>query len=65
MFGKEKESKEFFEVFKKQERQEGTKYNSKIFQRKQENPTVIPKIDPKKIRKSQMRTKIRNNWAGS
>jgi hypothetical protein len=48
MFGKEKESKEFFEVFKKRGRQEGTKYNSKIFQRKQENPTVIPKIEPKK-----------------
>jgi hypothetical protein len=48
MFGKEKESKEFFEVFKKQGRQEGTEYNSKIFQRKQENPTVLPKIDPKK-----------------
>lgn len=48
MFGKEKESKEFFEVFKKQGRQEGTKSNSRIFQRKQENPTVIPKIDHKK-----------------
>ncbi|OHB51186.1 MAG: hypothetical protein A2106_06330 [Planctomycetes bacterium GWF2_40_8] len=48
MFGKEKESKEFFEVFRNQGKQEGTKYNSKIFQRKQENPTVIPKLEPKK-----------------
>lgn len=46
MFGKDKESKEFFEVFKKPGKQEGTRYNSKEFQRKQENPTVIPKPVP-------------------
>lgn len=48
MFGKEKESKEFFEVFKKPEKQEGIRYNSKVFQRKQENPTVFPKPVPEK-----------------
>lgn len=48
MFGKDKETKEFFEVFKKPEKQEGIKYNSKIFQRKQENPTVFPKPVPER-----------------
>ncbi len=48
MFGKDKEPKEFFEVFKKRQKQEETKYNSKVFQKKQVNPTVIPKPDPKK-----------------
>lgn len=48
MFGKDKETKEFFEVFKKPEKQEGIKYNSKVFQRKQENPTVFPKPVPER-----------------
>ncbi|MGR3301744.1 MAG: hypothetical protein ACUZ8I_04480 [Candidatus Scalindua sp.] len=48
MFGKDKESKEFFEVFKKPEKQEGIRYNSKVFQRKQENPTVFPKPVPER-----------------
>ncbi len=48
MFGKDKESKEFFEVFKKPGKQEETKNNSKVFQRKQENPTVIPKPVPER-----------------
>ena len=43
MFGKDKESKEFFEVFKKPEKQEGANYSIKEFQKKQENPNVIPK----------------------
>ncbi len=48
MFGKDKESKEFFEVFKKSGKQEGTSYSSKEFQRKQESPTVIPKPVPER-----------------
>ncbi len=48
MFGKDKESKEFFEVFKKPGKQEGTSYSSKEFQRKQENPTVVPKPVPER-----------------
>jgi len=48
MFGKDKESKEFFEVFKKPGKQEGTSYSSKEFQRKQESPTVIPKPVPER-----------------
>jgi hypothetical protein len=48
MFGKDKESKEFFEVFKKPEKQEGTRYDSKVFQKKQENPTVFPKPVPER-----------------
>ena len=48
MFGKDKETKEFFEVFKKPEKQEGIRYNSKVFQRKQENPTVFPKPVPER-----------------
>ena len=51
MFGKDKESKEFFEVFKKpegREKQEGISYNNKVFQRKQENPTVFPKPVPER-----------------
>ncbi|MFQ5685700.1 MAG: hypothetical protein ACE5GV_03480 [Candidatus Scalindua sp.] len=48
MFGKDKESKEFFEVFKKPGKQEGTSYSSKEFQRKQENPTVIPRPVPER-----------------
>ena len=48
MFGKDKESKEFFEVFKKPGKQEGASYSIKEFQRKQENPTVIPKPVPER-----------------
>ncbi len=44
MFGKEKESKEFFEVFKKPHEAEG-KYDSKVLQREQVNPTVLPRPD--------------------
>ena len=46
MFGKDKESKEFFEVFKKPGKQEGASYSIKEFQRKQENPTVIISTPP-------------------
>ena len=48
MFGKDKESKEFFEVFKKPGKQEETIYKNKVFQRKQENPSVIPKRVPER-----------------
>ena len=48
MFGKDKESKEFFEVFKKPEKQEGANYSIKEFQKKQENPNVIPKPVPER-----------------
>jgi hypothetical protein len=50
MFGKDKESKEFFEVFKTPEKREGPNYSIEEFQRKQrkqENPNVIPKPVPK------------------
>ncbi len=48
MFGKDKESKEFFEVFKKPEKQEGANYSIEEFQKKQENPNVIPKPVPER-----------------
>jgi hypothetical protein len=48
MFGKDKESKEFFEVFKKPAKQEGIRYTGKVSQRKQENPTVFPKPVPER-----------------
>jgi hypothetical protein len=48
MFGKDKESKEFFEVFKKPKKQEGVNYSIKEFQKKQENPNVIPKPIPER-----------------
>jgi hypothetical protein len=48
MFGKDKESKEFFEVFKTQEKREGANYSIEEFQRKQENPNVIPKPVPER-----------------
>ena len=48
MFGKDKESKEFFEIFKKPGKQEGASYSIKEFQRKQENPTVISKPVPER-----------------
>lgn len=44
MFGKEKESKEFFEVFKKPHDTE-IKCDSKVHQREQVNPTVLPRPD--------------------
>ena len=44
MFGKEKESKEFFEVFKKPHDAEITR-DSKALQREPENPTVLPRPD--------------------
>ncbi len=47
MFGKEKESKEFFEVFKKPHDAE-IKYDSKALQREQVNPTVLPRPAQKK-----------------
>jgi len=46
MFGKEKESKEFFEVFKKPHEAE-IKHDSKVLQREQVNPTVLPRPDQK------------------
>ena len=46
MFGKEKESKEFFEVLKKP-RETEIKYDSKVLQREQVNPTVLPRPDQK------------------
>jgi hypothetical protein len=47
MFGKEKESKEFFEVFKKPHDAE-VKRDSKVFEREQVNPTVLPRPDQRK-----------------
>jgi len=47
MFGKEKESKEFFEVFKKPHDAED-KCDSKVFQKDQLNPTVLPRPDHRK-----------------
>jgi hypothetical protein len=44
MFGKEKESKEFFEVFKKPH-EAGDKCDSKVLQRDQVSPTVLPRPD--------------------
>ena len=47
MFGKEKESKEFFEVFKKPHNAED-RCDSKVLQRDQVNPTVLPRQDHRK-----------------
>ncbi|KHE93205.1 MAG: hypothetical protein K8F52_11855 [Candidatus Scalindua rubra] len=47
MFGKEKESKEFFEVFKKPQNAED-RCDSKVLQRDQVNPTVLPRPDHRK-----------------
>lgn len=47
MFGKEKEQKEFFEVFKKPPGAE-VKCDSKVLQRDQVNPTVLPRPDHRK-----------------
>jgi len=47
MFGKEKESKEFFEVFKKPHEAE-VKRDSKVLQREQVIPTVLPRPDKKR-----------------
>ncbi len=47
MFGKEKESKEFFEVFKKQHDEE-VKCDSKVLERDLVNPTVLPRPDKKR-----------------
>jgi len=46
MFGKDKESKEFFEVFKK--KPQGEVNYSKMLQREQVNPTVLPRPNQKK-----------------
>ncbi|MBT3354774.1 MAG: hypothetical protein HN402_07645 [Candidatus Scalindua sp.] len=48
MFGKEKESKEFFEVFKTPHDAED-KCDSKVLRREQMNPTVLPRPGHKKI----------------
>ncbi len=48
MFGKDKEAKEFFEVFKKPKKQEGANYSIKEFQKKQVNPNIIPKPVPER-----------------
>ncbi len=45
MFGKEKESKEFFEVFQKPHEEESKYDTSKVRQREKVNPTVIPRPD--------------------
>ena len=47
MFGKEKESKEFFEVFKKPH-DAGVKCDSKVLERESVNPTVLPRPDKKR-----------------
>ncbi len=53
MFGKDKESKEFFEVFKKKPREQGeVNYSSKALQREQVNPTVLPRPTQKKNREA-------------
>ena len=49
MFGKDKESKEFFEVFKKKPQEQGeVKYSSDVLQKEQVNPTVLPRSNQKK-----------------
>ncbi len=48
MFGKEKESKEFFEVFKKPHDAE-SKCGKKVLKREHVNPTVLPRPAPKNI----------------
>lgn len=52
MFGKDKESKEFFEVFKKPQEQGKVKYSSKLLQKEQVNPTVFPRPNQKKNREA-------------
>ncbi len=52
MFKKEKDTKEFFEVFKKPQKQGEVKYKSGVFQREQKNPNVIPQLIPKKSKTS-------------
>jgi len=47
MFGKEKEPKEFFEVFKRPHNAEA-KCDSKVLQREQVNPTVLPRPGQRK-----------------
>ncbi len=47
MFGKEKEQKEFFEVFKKPH-DAGDRCDSKVLQRDKMNPTVLPRPDNRK-----------------
>ncbi len=50
MFGKDKEAKEFFEVFKKPHEQGGreVRYRSETLQEEQEVPTVLPRPNQKK-----------------
>lgn len=48
MTGKDKEPKEFFEVFKKSHEQKEVKYHSNIIQKKLSNPSVFPTVNVKK-----------------
>ncbi|ODS33006.1 MAG: hypothetical protein SCARUB_01883 [Candidatus Scalindua rubra] len=52
MFKKDKESKEFFEVFKKPQEQQEIKYESETLQKEQKNPSVIPQIHLKSSKKT-------------
>ncbi len=49
MFGKDKESKEFFEVFKKPQEQGDVRCRSEVLQEEQVTPTVLPRPNQKKI----------------
>jgi hypothetical protein len=59
MFGKEKESKEFFEVFKTPHDAED-KCDSKVLQREQVNPTVFPKPGQKRSEENTVPDTIRD-----
>jgi hypothetical protein len=48
MFKKDKDSKEFFEVFKKPKDQHKMKYKGRVLGAEQKNPSVIPPPAPKK-----------------
>jgi hypothetical protein len=59
MFGKEKESKEFFEVFKTPHDAED-KCDSKVLQREQVNPTVFPRPGQKRSEENTVPDTIRD-----
>lgn len=62
MFGKDKESKEFFEVFKRPQELDETKYNSKIVRKEQVNPTVLPRSDKKESKEKAVVSPDQLGW---
>ncbi len=52
MLKKDKDSKEFFEVFKKPKDQHKMKYKGSVYGAEQKNPSVIPPLTPKKSKVS-------------